>query len=212
MASKPEEKKRQKRKRDNDGSTSESSSGNSEITCEGENRDTSSSSQDISYDDTSSLASGGKRRRRGSGRSEYSSDEKEKDRGCCPHLRRQSSSDKILTTLNFAFPLPRKPPPSAPQFSLEQGHRLKLTVTHREPHYVFTVVAVEKKLQKQKLKWPLKDNFLLQLHKTKDREGMPMEADCSGPGEECCSLEVDENDIARYVEKDTLHAILKLSR
>ena len=193
----------QKRIRDESGSTSD-----------GESRDGSSSSTE---DEASDLVSAGKRRQQGSRRQRYSvttSPGKEKTSSDCLSRRKrcQHFSNKTLTKLHFACPLPRKPSPPAPQFSLEQGHKLKLTVTHREPHYVFTLVAVEEKLQKKKLKWPLRDSYLLLLHKTKDRGGRSMEADCPGPGEECCSLEVDENDIAKCVEKGMVHAILMLDR
>ena len=128
-------------------------------------------------------------------------------------IGRQSSTKEQLVTLDFAFPLPPKSVPPAPQFSLEQGHKLKLTVSYKKPNYIFTVMALSKALQKKDLNWPLRESFLLVLHKTKDKEGRPMEADCPGPGERCCSLEADKNEIKElgYVEEGMLHVSLKLN-
>ena len=202
----------QKRKRDEADSCPESAIENSETTQERENGD--ENEEETFYDEDSGFVFIGKRRRCGSEGEEYGSRGNAENLGGIPPLRRRKTSGKPLAKLDFAFPLPCKPPPPAPQFSLEQGHKLKLTVTYREPHYIFTVVALSKALQKKKATWPLGESFVLVLHKTKDREGRPMEADCPGPGERCCSLEVDENEIRRYgyVEKGMLHVTLKLSR
>jgi hypothetical protein len=88
-----------------------------------------------------------------------------------------------------------------------------LTVSYKKPNYIFTVMALSKALQKKDLNWPLGESFVLMLHKTKDKEGRPMEADCPGPGERCCSLEADENEIKElgYVEEGMLHVSLKLN-
>ena len=194
----------QKRKRDEDGNTSD-----------GEPRDGSSSSTE---DEASDLVSAGKRRQQGSRRQRYSmttSPGNEKvSSDCLPYRKRcQHFSNKTLTKLHFACPLPQKPSPPAPQFCLAQGHKLMFTVTYRDSKYIFIVMALGKELQKRELNWPLRESFVLVLHKTKDRQGRPMEADCPGPGKRCCSLEVDKNEIKKfdYIEEGMLHVILKLN-
>ena len=196
----------QKRKRDEDGRTSESVIGDSETAQKGEHRvELSSHVEDTKASDSPAP---GKRRQKRSRRQWYSVIP-------CFCIRRMQwySSNEILAKLDFACPLPRKPSPPAPQFRLKQGHKLMFSVNYREPHYIFTLMAAEKKLQKRELKWPLKESFVLILHKTKDRVERVMEAHSSQPGETCCSLIVHENTIKQfgYIKNGMLHVILKLN-
>ena len=190
----------QKRKGDGDGTTSESVGGGSE----GEHRDESSSHVEDPHHEAADSPLGRRRSRR----------QWYRVIGCLPIRRQQQcSSNTKLAKLHFACPLPRRPSPPAPQFRLTQGHKLKFSVTYRRSHYIFTVMAAEERLQKRELNWPLKESFVLILHKTKDREGRPMEAHCSQPGERCCSLKVHENEIVKfgYTHRGMLHVILKLN-
>ena len=153
---------------------SESVGGGSETMQEGEHRDESSSHVRDPHHEASDSPCPGKRRRRRSRRQWY--------RVIARLLikrRWRRSSKKKLAIIHFASPLPRRPSPPAQQFRLTQGHKLIFTVSYREPHYIFTVMAAEEKLQKRELNWPLKESFVLILHKTKDKEGRPMERDAA---------------------------------
>ena len=197
----------QKRERDEDGRTSESVIGDSETAQKGQHRAELSSHVEDTRHKASDSPAPGKRRRKRSRRLWYSL-------VACFCIRRQRhSSNGSLAKLHFAFPLPRKPCPPVSQFRLKQGHKLMFSVNYRDPHYIFTVTAAKKKLQKRELNWPLEESFVLILHKVRDTEGREMEAECSEPGEKGCSLKVHKNEIRKlgYVEEGMLHVTLKLN-
>ena len=212
MATKPEEGEMQKRQKSEQGADSSSSMSSPEDS-EEEHKDDSCSNEDTFYDEKSGFVFVGHGKRCGGGGKQCGSDKKNEDPGRCPILRRQSSSEEQLTQLDFAFSLPLTFPTPTPQFRLAQGHRLMLTVTYKDSNYIFTVMALGKEHQKRDLNWPLRESFVLMLHKTRDREGRPMEGECPGPGKKGCSVEVHKNEIRKlgYVEEGMLHVTLKLN-